>query len=875
MSRTQAKEGDGVFEHFQSIIECFIRSPRIQVKMFHNSLCLRTVCLALLSVLGIQLAARGALPETQVLRGDVRDDKNAPIEGAVCTLLGPTLPEQGRPITTNEHGEFEFTGLIPGSYQLTCAAVGYEPVAQNDIQISETQAPTLQVTLPTEVIIRQRVEVSAQAPKATTQTSLPPAIIHSQELRTLPLVEQRFKAALPLVPGVVRTPDGRIAIKGAIENQGTLLINSAETVDPVTGSFSIEVPIDAVESVNVFKSAYQAEYGRFSGGLTTVETKAPLNHWNFELNDFLPTPRILNGHVLGIQDDEPRLSFTGPLWKDKLTFSESLTYIFSRQPVRGLPHPNNETKKQGVNSYTDFYMVFSPQHLTSINLIVFPLRRQYDNINSLVPQTASADYGQSGYSLGGNDRYLFKAGGILTTLVQLTQFDSYSHGQGPLDMLVTPNGYAGNFFNAWTRTSAQQEIQQSYQFAHKQWHGRHDVKVGGDLVHRSYTGISRSRPVELLRADGSLAEQIDFAPAGHLTTQDTEIGPFAEDHWAFNDHLALDYGLRLSGQTLGETAAVSPRSGLVYTPGKQGKTIFRAGVGVFYDRLPLLAGDFTQNPTREVTLFNPQGVVLGPPIVYQNFYERFKENGQVVVPSGEELGSTPYNTTWNVEFDQELRPGVIARLSYLSSRTFNQFTVNPEALSPTNAVLLLSNLGATRYHELETTLRVRHSEKADINISYVNSLARGDLNTLSSVYVPYEQPVIRPNFFGTLPTNVPQRVVTWGRFKIPQKITLSPIVDVHSGFPYSAIDELQNYVGPPNSLRFPTFFSLDVQGTKDFRVPYLPWLKNHTVRAEMRVFNVTNHGNFRDVYNNVASPYFGNFTGFLHRSYELSLDIVY
>jgi hypothetical protein len=29
------------------------------------------------------------------------------------------------------------------------------------------------------------------------------------------------------------------------------------------------------------------------------------------------------------------------------------------------------------------------------------------------------------------------------------------------------------------------------------------------------------------------------------------------------------------------------------------------------------------------------------------------------------------------------------------------------------------------------------------------------------------------------------------------------------------------------------------------------------------------------VYNNVASPYFGGLAGFLHRSYELDLDIAY
>ena len=75
---------------------------------------------------------------------------------------------------------------------------------------------------------------------------------------------------------------------------------------------------------------------------------------------------------------------------------------------------------------------------------------------------------------------------------------------------------------------------------------------------------------------------------------------------------------------------------------------------------------------------------------------------------------------------------------------------------------------------------------------------------MGSVYVPYERPVIEPNLFGTLPTNVPERVVTWGRFALPLKFTVTPLLDWHSGFPFSMFDDLQNYVGPPNSRRFPT-----------------------------------------------------------------------
>jgi hypothetical protein len=469
---------------------------------------------------------------------------------------------------------------------------------------------------------------------------------------------------------------------------------------------------------------------------------------------------------------------------------------------------------------------------------------------------------------------MFSNGGVLTTLFQYTDFDSYAHGQGSQDMVLTPDNWEGNFFNAWTRASTQQELLQNYQSGKKDWAGRHTLRVGGEFVHRSYNDLSKSHPVQLLRPDGSLAELITFQGGGVLNAKDTELAAFAQDHWAFNDQIALDYGARFSGQTLGAHAAFAPRLGLAYSPGRNAKTIIRSGIGLFYDRLPLLAGDFTQNLTRVVTYYDTLGNPLGPPIVLQNFYEKKDEHG-IVVPSNNRLDSTPFNLTWNVEMDQEIRPNVMARVNYLSSRSYEEFIVNSLYNAPGGPVLLLSNTGASRYHELETTLRVRARENADFNISYVYSLSRGDLNTLSAVYVPFEQPVIRPDFFGALPSNVPNRLVTWGRFKVPWKITASPVLDLHTGFPYSAVDVLQNYVGTPNSLRFPTYFSLDLRLSKDFRMRWIPWAKNHKFRGALRIFNITNHGNFRDVHNNVTSAYFGQYAGLLHRFYDVSLDVVY
>jgi hypothetical protein len=187
----------------------------------------------------------------------------------------------------------------------------------------------------------------------------------------------------------------------------------------------------------------------------------------------------------------------------------------------------------------------------------------------------------------------------------------------------------------------------------------------------------------------------------------------------------------------------------------------------------------------------------------------------------------------------------------------------------------MTNNGGSRYHEFESTVRIRQSDHADFNVSYVHSLALGDLNTLTQVFVPFEEPVIPRNASADLSSDVPDRLVAWGRLRIPWRITASPVFDWHTGFPCSAVDQLQNYVGQPNGYRFPTFMAIDLKLSRDFHIPWLPWVRNHRFRGALAIYNITDHTNPRDVYNNVASPYFGHFVGLQHRVFDTFLDVVY
>src|SRR4029077_5693507 len=137
---------------------------------------------------------------------------------------------------------------------------------------------------------------------------------------------------------------------------------------------------------------------------------------------------------------------------------------------------------------------------------------------------------------------------------------------------------------------------------------------------------------------------------------------------------------------------------------------------------------------------------------------------------------------------------------------------------------------------------------------YTRSSAVGDLNDYNSFYGAIQNPIIRPNQHGPLPWDAPHRLLFWSNISLPRQITVFPVLDVRTGFPYSIIDEDRNDVGARDQAgRYPTFVSLDAQVTKRFL------FMGHHVTAGVKVFNITDHDNPRDFQNNLAASDFEHF----------------
>ena len=790
-------------------------------------------------------------------------------------LTGPSPTAASQSTTTDDDGHYQFAQLAPGKYTLEASEEGFQPWTAT-VSLQRGQALVEDVVLQINSV-NQQVEVRAEVtPIVATQSVGPTATVSNQELAALPLPTAKFTEALSLVPGVLRTGEGKLNFNGQAESQGMLLVDSAENVDPISGSFSIPVPVDAIQSMSVHSLPESSGYGGFSGGVTTIDTKAPPAEWDYKLLDFPPSFRGKNGQLVGIANWTPRFEFGGPLVKNKINFSQEITYEFRRTPVRGLAWPVNETTARTFTSFSELQVILSPRHLLNISLIIFPSGIEFANINTLVPQTASANYHRDGAAVSVSDSYQFSSGAELNAVVRYTRFDSSTWGQGPADMQITPVGWGGNFFNTWSRRANQVEALPAFQFPSKTWHGHHEVRFGEDVLYRSYNGSSVSHPIDLLAQNGALAERIDFQGAGLLRATDTEAAEFVEDQWNVAGSLTLNFGARFSSQSIGRGAAFAPRAGVAFAPGGARKTVIRASAAEIYSHVPLLAADFADNQTRILSFFNSSRALVGPPIVLQNAY---LPSGIPAIVPGPPFGpeTSPRTFAWNVEFEREVRKNVSLRVGYLENHTTDLFVLDSElSATPGEGTLALRNTGLSHYRQVQVTAHYRPGENTDLSVSYTWSRAEGDLNTLSDTLILFEAPVIRPNISGILPSDVPHRVLASGLFRLPWKLAFSPVVDVHSGFPYSNVDVLQNYVGVPDGLRFPVYFSMDARIYKEIslHVPFTEHSKSRKIRVGVYSTDLTNHQNPHDVYSNVTSPYFGEFTGFQRRVDGMVLDLV-
>ncbi|PYV37394.1 MAG: hypothetical protein DMG06_28220, partial [Acidobacteria bacterium] len=378
------------------------------------------------------------------VRVRTHEEAGNPVAGVLVQLNLEGSPV--RSLTTSERGEAEFARLAPGAYEIVISKEGFESLKQSDIAVTVETPIEVEFTLVPKIEVKESINVDESAPTPLEQGSSPSTELQRTQVKNLPNRPTEVADVLPLIPGVVRTPDDEIRISGSSEHSSAFIVNSADVTEPATGRFGVSVPVDSVETINVFKTPYLAQYGRFTAGVVSVETRRGGDKWHFEFNDPLPEFRIRSGHLRGLRDASPRIIFNGPLIANRFYLSHGIEYSLHKLPVRTLSFPFNETKQESTNSFTQLDYILSPTHLLTGTFHLAPRRTNYVNLEFFNPQPVTPSFRAHDYT-GTIIDHLSIGSELLESLVAIKRYSADVWGQGPEEMILTPTGNRGNYFS--------------------------------------------------------------------------------------------------------------------------------------------------------------------------------------------------------------------------------------------------------------------------------------------------------------------------------------------------------------------------------------------------------------------------------------------
>src|SRR6266542_4015882 len=224
---------------------------------------------------------------TGTLLGTVTDTNNAVVAGATITIT-EIHTNNNRSAGPNENGNYAFDNLSMGTYAIEVERAGFKKVLKSGVEVSVNSTTRADLQLEPGTVSEQ-VTVTAEETPLQTDRADTGRIIEGKQVSELPLgFNRNFQGLMLLVPGSTRPSrphsqffNSQDSLETKVNGNSRLSNNfQIEGVDDneKTGLLQVLIPsADAIESVSVATSNFDAELGRAGGAVSTVTLKSGTN----------------------------------------------------------------------------------------------------------------------------------------------------------------------------------------------------------------------------------------------------------------------------------------------------------------------------------------------------------------------------------------------------------------------------------------------------------------------------------------------------------------------------------------------------------------------------------------------------------------------
>ncbi|MDE1154757.1 MAG: carboxypeptidase regulatory-like domain-containing protein [Acidobacteriaceae bacterium] len=608
-----------------------------------------------------------------------------------------------------------------------------------------------------------------------------------------------------------------LSFNGQRGRSNNIMLDGVENNGQLNGDVRTTMSQDAVQQFQVVTNLFPAEYGNAGGGLVNIVSKSGGNKYHGDLFYFARDASMdarnyfTNTAKPTFSRKDPGMTLGGPIDKGKTFFFGSVEYIGARQygqttitdsnvaainaVLASRPIPGSDVKSIANGSFP----VMQTQTLAS-----FRIDHNFNENNQLTFRYlyGLVDQSNSGGISIGNLTDVSGGGGLHEK--DNAYLVSYTHIFNPTMLNELRFQYAPQHMTQYANDAVGPRITisgvanwgRSVDFpvllneSHYQWHealskskGKHFFKVGGDV---DYISAYTSFPVSF--AGSFTFASLSAFQSGTPTTfsqgfgdpdiklPDTLISVWAEDEWKPTPRFTLDYGLRwdydmqpqgfkrnpsnpieapLDTGMPREAHNFGPRVAMAYSLDSSSKTVLRAGYGLFYDKLFLLAARNTLLARQSISM-------TGSAATAQFAAGAFPESNQyptgvnIPTPSINRVDPNlvlPYDHQASLTIDRALSANWHVQASYVyvhGVRMIKSANTNLEApsidlnkndgaqkygrpiyssarLNPEfNNIETLGSWGSSIYNALELTLEHRFAHGFSFRANYIYSKAEDD-----------------------------------------------------------------------------------------------------------------------------------------------------
>jgi len=780
------------------------------------------------------------------LRGAVTDVSGGVVVGAVVTMTAQTGAPRSR--TSGARGDYEFTGLAPGTYTIRASA-------------PQLTLPQTAVTLADGInTLDLQLQIAAIAETIGVETDGPPAVqtdatanasatvLSGEELDALPDDPEDLLADLQALAGPSAGPGG-----------GSIF------VDGFSGG--VLPPKETIREIRINQNPFSPEFDKLGLGRIEILTKPGTDQWHGNLNYNFATDAWNSRNPYSAVKAPLLLNEFENTLGGRIAKGLSLSLDVNQNDVDNGAVVNAVTLNPTTLLAAPFSDVFKTiQRRTNL----YPrIDYQLNDRNTLSLRYAFTHgsilgAGINGFnlaSLGEDRRYTVQTvQGIETAVlgastINETRFQFYRNAfESTPDSLAPALQVLGAFNAGGTpvgnsrNTERDLEFQNNSTVVHGMQTWRFGIRARQQVIDETspqnfngtFTFGSRLAPLldannnplpdssgqpQLIEIQGLeayrrtlLFAQLGDSPAtirnlGGGASQfsiatgvpgvsgvQSDASLFAGDDWRVRNNLTLNLGLRYESQTnLPNAGAWAPRVALAWAPAgvsgsaKPPKTIIRAGFGMFYDRFALantltakLYGGALQ---QQYVLSNPDFFLTVPTLSSLLESSQLTQQTQHVTQEVDAHLRAPYILQTALTMERQILSGTTAAVTWTRSRGVHELR-SLDVNAPLAGIYPMGNanpvfLTTSSGVYNQNQLSVNFNSKVNRAVALTGSYTANRARSNTDGLSTFPaNPYDYAGEYGPASTDVHNRATLAGTINLRWNIRLSPLVNMQSGAPF-------------------------------------------------------------------------------------------